>query len=326
MQNTQKQPLLLGAYQFHQGKSASLMQKEIAINHSADGYQWVHLHYDAEDTKQHLTQFGLEENVIDALSAEQTRPRTTNLSNGVLTILRGINNNQNAEPEDMISLRIWFNRQFIVTTRMQGRKLAFVERLKSLFEVNKGPESVGAFMAVLMEFMVDDISTVIDAIEAQVAEMESETVSISQLDRRSEVVQIRRQTAAIRRYLAPQREAIDGLNRVQLGFSEKELFDIKQQSDRTFRHIEDLDLVRERAIFLHEEFRNFVSEQQNARMYFLSIITAIFLPLSFITGLFGMNVGGMPLINHEGGFLYLTLGMGTLAIIVLLIIYIRRWL
>lgn len=326
MENIQKKSAILGAYQFHQGNTTSIAPPEVSVHHSADGYQWVHLHYDTEDTKSMLSNCGLEDNVIEALTADQTRPRTTSLSQGVLTILRGINNNPNAEPEDMISLRIWFNNKFIVTTRMQGRKLTFVEKLKELFEQNRPPETIGAFVAVLMESMVDDISTIIETIESKITNFESEAITTAHLDsRRSEVVQLRRQIAAIRRHLTPQREAMDGLNRVQLGFTEKDLFDIKQQSDRTFRHLEDLDLARERAVFLHEEIRNFVSEQQSGRMYFLSIITAIFLPLSFITGVFGMNVAGMPGIDNPDGFLFILLGMGVLAVIILLIIYIKRW-
>lgn len=325
MENTQQPPLIC-AYELDQGKSAPISPAEVSVYHTVKGYQWIHLHCDTEETKPALVKMGLEENAIEALTAYQTRPRTVNLNQGVLTILRGINNNPNAEPEDMISLRIWFNDQFIVTTRMQGRSLTSVEQLKRRFDQNKAPETVGAFIALLMESMVDDISTVIESIESKISDLESEAVTTAHLDRRSVVVQLRRKIAAIRRHLAPQREAIDGLNRVQLGFTDKESFDIKQQSDRTFRHLEDLDLARERAVFLQEEFRNFVSEQQNARMYFLSIVTAFFLPLTFITGVFGMNVGGLPGLDNPDGFLYLLFGMGGLAAIISIIIYIRRWL
>lgn len=326
MENTQQESPLICAYQIDQGKSIQVKSSELALEHRLQGYQWVHLRYDTEETKRTLDKLGLEGNAIEALTAEQTRPRTANLSQGVLTILRGINNNENAEPEDMISLRVWFNGQFIVTTRMQGRSLTSVEKLKHRFELAKPPETVGAFMALLMECMVDDISTVIESIESKISDLEAETMTSARLDRRSEVVQLRRQIAAIRRYLTPQREAMDGLNRVQLGFTDKDSFDIKQQSDRTFRHLEDLDLARERAVFLQEEFRHFVSEQQNARMYFLSIVTAFFLPLTFITGVFGMNVGGLPGLDNPDGFLYLLLGMGGLAAIISIIIYLRRWL
>ncbi|MBK6960662.1 MAG: hypothetical protein IPH23_05385 [Gammaproteobacteria bacterium] len=60
------------------------------------------------------------------------------------------------------------------------------------------------------------------------------------------------------------------------------------------RYVEDLDLVRERAMVLQEELLNRNVEQQNARMYVLAILSAIFLPITFITGLFGMNVAGLP--------------------------------
>jgi zinc transporter len=60
------------------------------------------------------------------------------------------------------------------------------------------------------------------------------------------------------------------------------------------RHLEDLDAIRERVAVTQEELQSRLAEQQNVRMYVLSIVAAIFLPLGFLTGLLGINVGGIP--------------------------------
>jgi len=65
-------------------------------------------------------------------------------------------------------------------------------------------------------------------------------------------------------------------------------------NDRLIRHIEDLDAVRERAAVTQEELLSRLSEQMNIRMYVLSMVATIFLPLGFLTGLLGINVGGIP--------------------------------
>jgi zinc transporter len=61
-------------------------------------------------------------------------------------------------------------------------------------------------------------------------------------------------------------------------------------------------------------------------MYVLSMVTAIFLPLSFLTGVFGMNVGGLPGTESANAFLYLMLGMGALSICMLVAMLWKRWL
>ena len=78
---------------------------------------------------------------------------------------------------------------------------------------------------------------------------------------------------------------------------------IREVSDRLIRNIEDLDAVRERAAVTQEELLSRLSDQMNTRMYVLSVVAAIFLPLGFLTGLLGINVGGIPGTENPWAFL-----------------------
>jgi zinc transporter len=91
------------------------------------------------------------------------------------------------------------------------------------------------------------------------------------------------------------------------------------------RVLEDLDLARERAMVAHEEFVARVAQEQNSRVYLLSIVAAIFLPLSFLTGLFGMNVAGLPGLEDPSAFLVVTGIMLGLAVIALIVFRLKRW-
>ena len=101
---------------------------------------------------------------------------------------------------------------------------------------------------------------------------------------------------------------------------------LRDQADRIARYVEDLDLVRERAVMLQEEIQNRLAEQQNARTYLLSVVAAIFLPLSFLTGIFGMNVAGLPGTEAPDAFLLLSLGMTAIALGLALWLRWKRWL
>ena len=84
--------------------------------------------------------------------------------------------------------------------------------------------------------------------------------------------------------------------------------------------------MRERALLLQEEMANVSMEQQNQRMYALSIIAAIFLPITFVTGLFGMNVAGLPGIDEPAAFSFVVIAMVLLTVAVMGYFRANRWL
>ncbi|MFC1356909.1 MAG: hypothetical protein G8D58_09745 [gamma proteobacterium symbiont of Phacoides pectinatus] len=69
---------------------------------------------------------------------------------------------------------------------------------------------------------------------------------------------------------------------------------MREIADHTLLFLEDLDAARERASVTQEELLHHLSEQAERRMFLLAVITTVFLPLSFVTGLLGINVGGIP--------------------------------
>jgi zinc transporter len=108
-------------------------------------------------------------------------------------------------------------------------------------------------------------------------------------------VDIRSKAISLRRYIAPQRDVLIHILGTNLGW-------IKQSHQRALhesydiitRHLEDLESVRERSILVKDELSNMLNEKLNKNMYVLSVISAIFLPLTFLTGLLGINVAGIP--------------------------------
>jgi zinc transporter len=137
---------------------------------------------------------------------------------------------------------------------------------------------------------------------------------------------VRRQAAAIRRHLAPQRDAIDQIARSGTEIlSDNDIFRLREEGDQLTRHIEDLDLARENALVTQEELMNRVALEQNSRMYLLSIVAAIFLPLTFVTGLLGMNVAGLPGTENPMGFIYSAIIMVICLIALIAYFRYRKW-
>ncbi len=286
---------------------------------------WHHLDYSKEGAAARLAALDLEHNLVESLTRTDSRPRTLELSGGLLVILRGVNTNPGADPEDMVSLRLWIEPKRLISVRQY--RLLSVQDLRQELLAGNGPTSIPELVVSLIQRLADRIAVFVDGIEEQVETFEDalETGPSAQL--RTGISALRRQTAKVRRFLAPQREALEVLARLareRLG--EEHAAALREQSDRIARYVEDLDLVRERALVLHEELLNRNAEQQNARMYLLAVVTAIFLPITFITGLFGMNVAGLPGTQDSRAFEIVMVVMLALLLGVLALMRRKRWL
>ncbi len=288
---------------------------------------WVHMQSDDPECAPVMTGLGLGSQVIDVLTSPETRPRTTAMAEGVLMVLRGVNLTQDADPEDMISLRIWLTDRLIVTARKSHHRLMTIQDIRQSLDDGVGPGSSGEFLLEVVERLVIRIGQVVNETEESLETIEEALDSLNPTEVRFQLTELRRRAAQLKRYLAPQRDALDAMYRLRSNLLDERLvFELREWSDRTTRNLEDLDLVRERAILMQEELRNRVAEQQNQRMYVLSLVTAIFLPLSFITGIFGMNVMGLPGVDNPLGFILVMGGMMALALGVGVWMRFRDWL
>jgi len=270
---------------------------------SADlGVMWIHLDYSGADAIAWLNKKSrFDPIILEALIAEETRPRTFSHKKGLLAIFRGVNLNPGHDPEDMVSLRMWIEKDRIITLRR--RRIMAVDDLRIALENGDGPKDPGGFLEMITDRLVERMSKVIGDVEDAADALEDEVLTAQTYQLRPKISSIRRTAIGLRRYLAPQRDAMNRLYNENLSWiSEMNKMRLREIADRTTRFIEDLDNIRERATVTQEELNNHLSEKMNRTMYMLSIVTGIFLPLGLLTGLLGINVGGMPGVDSSYAF------------------------
>jgi zinc transporter len=239
-------------------------------------------------------------------------------------ILRGINMNPGAVPDDMIAVRVSLQSSRVITSRR--RKILSINDLREALLAGNGPKSVGGFLISLNGFLSERIEAAVENIEQVISDLDDRMTGGDIESIRGALGVVRRQAAAIRRHLAPQRDAIDQIARSGAEIlSEKDIFRLREEGDQLTRHIEDLDLARENALVTQEELMNRVALEQNSRMYLLSIVAAIFLPLTFVTGLLGMNVAGLPGTENPKGFVYSAVIMVICLIALIAYFRHRKW-
>jgi zinc transporter len=201
----------------------------------------------------------------------------------------------------MISLRIWATEHLVVTTR--AHRIMAIDDLCARFERGDPPKSSGDLVCFLAERLTNRIEPVVQSVEEQADALEEEWLDLSTPAPKQKLAQFRRSALSLRRYIAPQREAISSLVRDTGEFlTDEARLRLREVQDITTRMAEDLDLVRERAVVIQEQIVEQRAEAMNQRLFALAIISAVFLPLGFFTGLFGVNIGGMPGVESSHAF------------------------
>ncbi|KNG91947.1 hypothetical protein ATO11_20075 [Pseudaestuariivita atlantica] len=267
---------------------------------------WYRLDANTQDLQMVLHEtIGLDALTTRALTAEETRPRCTPHGDGALIILRGINTEPGADPEDMVSLRIWVDGDRVVT--YQYRRLGAADDLARELSEGAGPKTPGDFLVVLADRLTDRMQDVVDEIDASLEALENAQSEKPVPELRHAITEHRRKLVVLRRFVAPQRDALDVLVAEEFTWqTEIQERRLKDVIDRVTRLVEQLDTLHLRASIMQDFLSVRVTERLNRTMLLLSVVAGVFLPLTFVSGLLGMNVGGIPGASAPYGFLAIT--------------------
>ena len=257
------------------------------------GFVWLHLKLDAADTPNTLNQLNLDPFVIDALLAEETRPRCTVHGDGALINLRGVNLSPGAAPEDMVSVRFWVEERRVIGLRR--RPLFAVSDLLETSLGGNGPVTTSDLIAKLALRLADRAEPVVASLNERIDALEEMLDDAAAAPPKGELADIRRVSIILRRYMFPQRDALTTFEIEDLFWiTDRDRSRVREAAERVTRLGEELDAIRDRAQVVHDQIMDRRAETMNRQMLVLSVVSAVFLPMGLLTGLLGINVAGIP--------------------------------
>ncbi|MXO60031.1 zinc transporter ZntB [Altererythrobacter salegens] len=266
------------------------------------------------------------EPTAELLTGDMTRPRAFRDGEVLVATLRGINFNPGALPEDMVSMQLWCDGVRLITLRRF--KLQTPRDTLGEIDEGRGPTDAGALVTSLTEHMVHRMN-------AAIVDMNDELTKLEDLDFDEEdpdpllrkIATIRRNCLALQRHMGPQHVALEAISRdAPEWFEGHDRREIGETIALLRRFLDDIDVSKESAVVLLDELRGRSLAASERTNYLLTIVAAIFLPLSFLTGLLGINVDGMPGAG-EGlhPYAFWTVVGVCAALIVLMLWLFRRW-
>ena len=272
-------------------------------SYKGPGFVWLHLHgRDEEDAACLKRQASHVPDVAaSALFATETRPRCDQIDQGAIVNLRGPGDLDPDDSDRLVSIRLWVT-QNRVTSVSRRRMTATAEVMRKMEAglIRDSGDVVAAYartISLQLDPQVAGLGDTLDDIETDLENPKS------MYRHRRTITRIRSEAIGFRRFVAPNRDAL--LTLATLDFTwlgDDDRLHIREAADKFARMTEELESVRERSALLHEQITDLRSEQLDQRGLEISIIAFIFLPLTFITGLLGMNVEGIPFAQEPWTF------------------------
>jgi zinc transporter len=157
--------------------------------------------------------------------------------------------------------------------------------------------------ARLVHLVDDSFHELIKSISDDIDEAEDNILAGRMHDRGSELGSIRRLLARLRRHMGAGRQTLQqSISNMARWCNRDDVDELRQALQHLDGTSQDLELVQERTRLLQEEIGNRLSEATNRNLYILSVVTVALLPINLITGIFGMNTGGLPWSDNPSGF------------------------
>ena len=283
--------------------------ESMAGDTTTPGFPWIHLQRDVDETRDFLfSRSGLPHLACEALIAEESRPRMTAFDEGIIVDIRGVNMNPDEHAEDMVSLRLWCDGKRDISVRR--RRLMAVDDVREAIRRNLAPKTPAELVIMLADGLTVRMGSVISALDERVDDLEEAVVTAESHGLRLQLSAIRREAIGLRRFIGPNREAIQRLVNDPVDWmAQGDRLRLREVADKITRYVEELDSARERAAVVQDELSSRLAERLNKNTYVLSVIAAIFLPLGLLTGLLGINVGGIPGEKWPWSFTSVALGL-----------------
>ncbi len=285
----------------------------------------MHLDYSSPHAYEWIkTSTLLPDGVRESLQGDSSRPKLVKANGGMLLTLRCINANEGQRPDHMVAVRFYINDRIIVSTRR--RRVHAVEEIVQDLAKRMGPLNTADWLVDLCEHITEQAGDFIDELQEKIALLEEHLLNERTIDR-VDLADIRRQLIVSRRYLAPQRDLFSRLANEKIGWLEADdLRRLQEIADRLGRWLEDLDSSIARTSLLADEINARLTEAMTRRTYIMSIMAMVFLPATFLTGLFGVNLGGIPGGNSAIGFLVFVSILASLITGLAIWLRLHRWL
>jgi zinc transporter len=296
--DTRTAPIAMLALMVRDGIVTELAPEAVAT-FTGPGFVWLHVegvghgrHTDLPSYVPHMA--------ANALLASETRPRCDGIEDAALINLRGTAVDTMQDSDGLVSIRVWVEGKRV--TSVSRHPLAALGKVEAAMRAGRMTDG-GDFVATLAHAISTDLDPKVADLGDSLDDCEEMLDSGNIYELRRQIATLRSQAIILRRFVAPDRDALGAMAQLEYPWiSKDDRLHLREAADRFARMAEELETVRERAALLHEQLTDLRAEMVDRRSLAIAVVAFIFLPLTFVTGLLGMNVEGIPFAHTPWAF------------------------
>jgi magnesium transporter len=291
---------------------------------SKQGLLWLDLPDTTEDDGKFIEQhFGLHHLAVeDFVSTPIHPPKIDNFGDYLFIIAHGVNHVVETDIVQTAELCLFLGENYVISGHTIP--LYSIQAIQQAVEENARPMKRGAdFLAhAILDALVDNVMPTIDRMTDVAEEIETEVIHRPQPNVLDGILKLKRSTLRVHRVMAPQREVLNRLSRGEFPLIKTEAYIFYRDVYDHVVRIEDLNqTVLDRADNALATYLSSVANRQNETMKVLSVVATIFLPLTLLAGIYGMNFEYMPELHWRWGYFMV---LGIIGFVILILVW-RFW-
>ena len=315
---------LICAYRFIDGVAVPMRWHEVQSDEPAppSSFSWLHAKIGDGKIRHWLkTDQTIPEHIRDFLLCNDTTPCLNATDGGIYGTLVDIKMEIGDTGNEKGALHFFLDGGRLVTLRTQALCSANLLR-QAVADGEVFADSTELF-AGLLRCLGDGFADRIERLNGEVDDIEESVLSDRRSEDRAALSAIRRQLAELRRHINPERRLLQHFNRLRPAWVTPVAQEQLAQAMDAFNELHlILEALYERAKLLQEEIASQMSEQMNRNLMALSILTALLMPATLVSGIFGMNVAGLPGLHDEFSFMVV---MGVMVAMGLATVGLLKW-
>jgi zinc transporter len=267
-----------------------------------DSFVWLHFNLSNVAAEKWLREYAdLPEEFFETLHEGSRSTRIEHADHSLIAVVNDVLHDFAFEASDIATL--WLNVTSNMMVSARRKPLQSVDRLRNAVNLGEHFGSPTELLTHLLRDQADVLIGIVRNVIKKIDDIEDHLLADRLNHRRANLGELRRVLVRLQRLLAPEPAALFRLlQRPPVWVAERDVQELRQSTEEFAVVLSDMASLQERIKLLQEEIAASVNEQNNRSLFVLTIVTVLALPINIIAGLLGMNVGGVPLAQHENGF------------------------
>jgi zinc transporter len=294
-----------GAAALDSTAAAELLDRRAAAGGGAledGGFLWLHFSLAHAAAERWLARHaGLPGSFFEMLREGLHSTRIERDDDALIAVINDVRFDFAFEPADLSTLWIGVAPGLVVTARQQP--LRAVDRLRTAVNAGACPRSPVELLERLMRAQADVLVGIVRDVTGRIDAVEDGLLSGRRDQQRTRLGAMRRLLVRLQRLLAPEPAALFRLlHQPPAWVADADVQDLRGATEEFSVVLRDMQALQERIKLLQEEVAASVNDDNNRSLFVLTVVTVLALPINILAGLFGMNVGGIPLAEDAHGF------------------------